>query len=190
MKIINLLPKTKQRELQYEALFHSIFTAAIFGFATLLLVGFLKVGLSVYLQRQQTAVSSQIEQTKKLSNKEENAELKVSIDGINSQLKDYQDLSKSSPLWSKALRYFSADVPEGVKITTFNADSLKKQVDIGGYAPTRDLAIQLYNKINEDKDHFRDIDYPLENVARAEDVDFHFTFFVQDSVLGREGAVK
>lgn len=190
MKIINLLPKTKQQELRYEALFHSIFTAAIIGFASLVLVVLLEVGLGVYLQRQQGAVAAQIEQTKKLSNKEENAKLKATIDGLNLQLKDYQDLSNASPLWSKALRYFSADVPEGIKITTFNADSAKKQVDIGGYAPTREQVIALYNKINEDKDHFRDINYPLENVARATEVDFHFTFFVQDSVLKQEGAPK
>jgi Tfp pilus assembly protein PilN len=190
MKIINLLPRIKQQELRYEELFHSVLTAAIFGFVSLVLVVLLKVGLGVYLQQQQTAVAAQIEQTKSLSNKEENAKLKSTIDNINLQLKDYQDLSNASPLWSNALRFFAADVPDQVKITTFVADSAKKQVDIGGFAPTREQVIALYNKINEDKEHFRDIDYPLENVARATDVDFHFTFFVQDSVLKPEGAAK
>ncbi len=183
MKIINLLPKSKQKELQYENLFHSVFTAAIIGAASLLLVVLLEVGLGVYLQRQHTVITQQIEQTKKLSNKEENAQLKIVVDGINAQLKDYQELSAASPLWSKALRSFTENVPEEVIITTFNADSSKKQVDISGYAPTREQVISLYNRINSDKKHFRDIDYPLENVARATDVDFHFTFFVQDDVL-------
>lgn len=191
IKIINLLPKAKQKELHYEALFHSVLTAAIIGGVSLLVVVVLEVGLGVYLQRAQSSVEAQIEQTKKLSNKEENSQLKTTIDGINAQLKDYQDLSSSSPLWSKALRYFSADVPDGIKITTFSADTAKKQVDINGYAPTREQVIALYNKINDDKEHFKDIDYPLENVARATEVDFHFTFFVQDSVLkAEEGTPK
>lgn len=183
MKIINLLPKPKQKELQYEILFHSVFTAVIIGGASLLIVALLEAGLGVYLQRQHSVVSQQIEQTKKLSNKEENAQLKTVIDGINSQLKDYQELSAASPLWSKALRSFADNIPNEVIITTFNADSAKKQIDISGYAPTREQVISLYNRINNDKSHFRDIDYPLENVAKATDVEFHFTFFVQDDVL-------
>lgn len=190
MKIINLLSKTKQQELWYESLFHSVLTAAIFGLASLLLVVLLEVGIGVYLQRQQKVVDDQIEQTKKLSNKEENAQLKAVVDGLNLHLKDYQDLSNAAPLWSQALRYFSANVPEEVKITGFSADSAKKQINITGHAPTRELVIQLYNKINEDKEHFKDIDYPLENVARPTDVDFHFSFFVQDSVLKPEGETK
>jgi len=186
MKIINLLPKDKQRELRYEALFHSLFAAAVAGLASLLLVAVLETGLGVYLSRQQTAVAAQIEQTKRLSNKEENSQLKAVIDGINLQMKDYQDLSNTSPSWSKALHYFAADVPPQVKITTFTADSVKKEINISGYAPAREQVIELYNTINDDKGHFRDINYPLENVARATDVDFHFTFYAQDSVLKPE----
>lgn len=187
MKIINLLPKAKQQELRYEALFHSVLTASILGAVSLLFVALAQFGLGVYLNGQQSSISAQIEQTKKLSNKEENAKLKSEIAAINAHLKDYQDLSQASPLWSKALRRFSADVPAGIRIISFIGDSAKKEISIAGFAPTREQVIALYNTINDDKEHFSDINYPLENVARAVDVDFHFTFLVQDKVLQPDG---
>jgi Tfp pilus assembly protein PilN len=183
MRIINLLPKPKQEELHYEALYHSLLTAAVFGVVTMVAVVLLDVGLGVYLQNQEKAVSVQIEQVKKQTDKDENAQIKTVVDGINQQLKDYEELSKISPMWSQALRAFSADVPDGVKITSFIGDTAKKQIDIQGFADTREQTIDLYNRVNQDKDHFKDIDYPLENVSKPKDVTFHFTFFVQDQTL-------
>ncbi len=183
MKIINLLPKSKQKELQYESLFHSVSTAAIIGVSSLILVVLLQTGLGIYLQRQQSSVTDQIEQTRRLSNKEENAKLKTEIDGVNFKLKDYQDLSNAAPAWSKALRAFVNTVPAEIKISSFVADTANKQIDITGYAPTREQVIGLYNKISDDKEHFHGINYPLENVAKPTEVDFYFTFFVHDAVL-------
>ena len=189
MKIVNLLPKYKQRELRFENYFHSVFVAGIVGIISLLLVVVIQFGINAYLQRQTTQLTTQIEQAKKLSNKQENAQLKTLVQDVNNKLKDYGDLVAASPAWSEALRAFAAQVPPGVKITLFSADTAKDQVDITGYAPARDQVIQLYNNIVADKDHFYDINYPLENVARPVNVDFHFTFFVQDKVLhGASGA--
>jgi Tfp pilus assembly protein PilN len=183
MKIVNLLPKHKQQELRYESYFHSVLVAAIVGVISLLLVVVSQFGINAFLQRQSIQLSGQIEQAKKLSNKQENAQLKALVQDVNNKLKDYGDLAAASPSWSEALRAFSAQVPVGVKITLFSADTAKDRVDITGFSPTRDQVIQLYNNIVADKDHFHDIDYPLENVARPTNVDFHFSFFVQDKVL-------
>ena len=54
---------------------------------------------------------------------------------------------------------------------------------ISGYSPTRELVISLYNSILQDDQDFKNIDYPLENVAKAIDINFHFTFSIQDSLL-------
>ena len=73
--------------------------------------------------------------------------------------------------------------PQGVKINSFNIDPVGKSVTINGISPTRDLVIELYNNILNDSNDFYNINYPLENVVLPVNVDFHFTFFIQDKLL-------
>ncbi len=183
MKRINLLPQNKQSELYYENLFHSVSVAAVIGTAILLLGILAQAGVWIYLQRSETKISAEVEVLKQQIDKSENAELKQEIKVINSQMVDFQNLNKISPQWSKVLESFARLVPEGVKITEFTAESKKGQIDISGYSPTREQVIELYNNINTDKTNFKDINYPLENVAKPTDVQFNFSFFIQDGIL-------
>jgi Tfp pilus assembly protein PilN len=183
MKRINLLPQNKQTELYYENLFHSVSVAVIIATIILLLGILVQVAAWVYMQRSEAAISAQVEQLKLQIDKTENAELKTQVKLINSQMVDFQNLINISPKWSKVLNAFAVLVPSEVKITEFNADVKKNQIDITGYSPTREQVIELYNNINADKENFKDINYPLENVAKPTDVQFNFTFFIQEGVL-------
>ena len=62
-------------------------------------------------------------------------------------------------------------------------DPVKKSISINGFSPTRELVIELYNIIRNDTKDFKNINYPLENVALPKDNNFHFVFFIQDKLL-------
>lgn len=183
MRIINLLPKHKIKELYYENLFRSVMVGIQFAVVTFILVFLGQLGTKFYLVRQAADLDSQITAIKQQTNKEENTKLKNQISLINNRITDFSNLADATPHWSKALRAFAGNVPTGIKITAFNGDLGKKHVDIQGYSPTRELVIALYNKINSDTANFSNIDYPLENVAKENDVTFHFSFSINDSLL-------
>jgi Tfp pilus assembly protein PilN len=183
MRVINLLPKPRQEELRYEALFHSAAIAATLAVALLLAVLVIQLGIRVYLSRHAKTTEQKTEQIKRLTNKEENNKLKKEIQLMNVRMADYKALADATPAWSQVLTAFAAHVPEGVKIRDFAADAATKKVTIAGFAATRDQVIQLYNNINGDKERFRDIDYPLENVSAPTEVEFHYTFFIQDKLF-------
>jgi Tfp pilus assembly protein PilN len=183
MKRINLLPQNKQTELYYENLFHSVSVAAILATIILLLGILIQIGVWIYLNRTEARVSAEVEQLRQQTDKTENAELKQQIKLINNQMGDFQNLASLSPEWSKVLASFAKLVPKNVKITQFSAEAKKGKIDITGYSPTREQVIELYNNINSDKDNFKDINYPLENVSKPTDVQFNFSFFIQDGVL-------
>lgn len=183
MKRINLLPKLKQRELEYERTLYGITVAVIIATAILLLGILVQVGVWSYLNRKVSVSETEIESLKKLANKTENAEVKDQIKQVNSQIIDFTNLSGKTPEWSAVLSAFVKNVPEGVKITRFEADIATREIDIGGFSPSRDLVIDLYNNINADKDHFKDINYPLENVTQPTNVRFIFTFSIADGLL-------
>lgn len=183
MKRINLLPKLKQNELAHEKLFYSIAVAAVVGVAILLLVILVQIVVRVYLDQTLKSVNAQIEQMRRVADKSENAAIKQDIQSVNAQISDFASLTAQTPQWSSVMAALVKHVPDGVKITQFEARTAKGEISISGYSPSRDLVIDLYNNINADKDNFQNINYPLENVTQPTNVRFFFDFAVADGVL-------
>lgn len=183
MRIINLLPKAKQKEFNSRKVFRSVLVLfGITGF-TFFLIIMAQFASRLYMEYELQRIAREIDRIKSVSNKEENAELKKRVQGINNQITDYNTLAKDAPKWSNALRAFSEVIPDNVYIQSFVADVVKRQVAIQGFAPSRESVIQLYNNIVADREHFSSIDYPLENISKPTDVQFRFTFTFEESVL-------
>jgi Tfp pilus assembly protein PilN len=186
IKRINLLPKLKQEELSYERLFYSVAVAAVAGIVIILLAVVVQFGVFLYLERKAGSVETEIEQLKKLANKSENSAVKQQINLVNTQIEDFTKLSGVTPQWANVIAAFVKNVPPTVKISQFDANTDKAEINISGYSPTRDLVIDLYNNINTDKDHFKNINYPLDNVTQPTNVRFSFKFYVADGMLVKE----
>lgn len=183
MKRVNLLPRHKQTDIAHERAFYSVSVAVALSVAILLFGVLVQYGVGVYLERSTISVETQIEQLKRVANKSENAEVKLQIQAVNAQIGDFTNLLNATPQWSTVLEAFVSNVPAGIKITQFDADTEKMTVNISGYSPTRDRVIDLYNNINADKTHFKNINYPLENVTQPTEVRFNFTFQIADGIL-------
>ncbi len=158
----------------------SLIGLSLFSFVIVLGVQF---GARLYLQSQLTKINYKIGEIKSQVDKNENADLKKKIKAVNDLTSDYNNLVNSSPKWSKLLKVFSVIPPEGVRITNFAVDLNKKQVTINGISPTRDLVIKLYENIKADKEHFYNVNYPLENVAKATNISFHYSFNFKDGII-------
>jgi hypothetical protein len=183
MKIINLLPKTRQRDIRYEMIFRSLVRFAIASGASFVLVVLVLLGTRFYVSYESSHIDQQTEAIKNFANKQENAQLRNQVKGVNTVISDFQNLSNATPHWSKVVTAFAPLVPQEVKIQSFTAEIKKKEVTIIGYSPTREKVIALYNNINLDSKNFYNIDYPLENVSKPTDVSFHFTFYIKDELL-------
>lgn len=183
MKRINLLPQHKQSDLYYEDLYRSVNTLVVLSVAILLLGVVAQVFVWIYLDRKEATVSAKVTAIQQQIDKSENAAVKQEIREVNTLMQDFDNLSRTTPQWAAVLKAFARLVPNGVKISSFDSDAKTGAIEISGYSPTRDLVIELYNNINGDKTNFKDINYPLENVSRPNDVQFNFKFFIQDGVL-------
>lgn len=180
---MNLLPKPNQKELRYERLFHGVMVAIILSIVVLLSGIIVQLGVWTYLERSQANRLAGIEQLKQAIDKTEHAQQKEQIQLVNNQVADFLNLSALTPKWSEVIDDFAMQVPADVKISRITVDADTLKVDIAGFSPTRESVIALYNNINADKENFKDIDYPLENVAKPINVQFRFSFFINDGVL-------
>ncbi len=183
MKIINLLPKPKQQELKYQRVARAMQILIMLSVASFVCV-FLAQGASrMYLLHEQSNNQKRIEQLSKEVNQDENGKVKEQITKINNIFYDYRKLAMTGNKWSRVLRSLVPLVPEGVSIRSLTVDPAKKSVTISGYSPTRELVIELHDRIQADSSHFINIDYPLENVAKPENVNYHFTFGIKEGFL-------
>ncbi|MEK7618485.1 MAG: hypothetical protein AAB410_05065 [Patescibacteria group bacterium] len=183
MKLINLLPKEKQKELGYKRLSKTVISLIWITVASFILVLLAQFGAKAYLQGQEAGLKASIEDLKAQASKEENAQIKAKITQLNDMVADYRAISGNVAKLSKVIRQFAPLIPSGINITSMKIDSGNRVIDITGQSPTRELVIRLYENIVDAKNNFPDIDYPLENVAKPVDIGFHFTFNINPDLL-------
>ncbi|HMR55156.1 MAG TPA: hypothetical protein PKD34_01010 [Candidatus Doudnabacteria bacterium] len=183
MKRINLLSKTKQTELFFEDLYRGVVTLVILGSFVLLAGVAAQIAVWIYLEQKEASVVAQVASIQQQIDESENAQLKAQVSEINALMYDFETLSKQTPQWSRVLKAFAQLVPNGVRVSEFFADAATGTIEISGYSPTREAVIELYNNINGDKEHFKEINYPLENVSQPTNIIFNYTFTIQDGVL-------
>jgi Tfp pilus assembly protein PilN len=183
MKIINLLPKPKQQELKYEAIFHSLLMVLWVTLGSFLLVFAIQFATKFYLEFEAKSIANNIVVLQQAVNKQDNTTVKTEVTAVNNVVLDFKNLSDSSPKWSKLIKAFVPLVPDGVHINSLTVDAKNKNVLVTGYSPTRELVIEFYNNVLADSDHFSNIDYPLENVSKRTNINFHNSFLVKDSVI-------
>lgn len=183
MKIINLLPKEKQKELTYRRILRVVIYLILISGFSFALVLLLQFGMKEFLLGQEARLNLSIENLKEQVGKEENAVLKNRIQSLNNLTSDYKTLSSNLPKSSKIIRAFAPLMPSGIKITNMKIDIVRKTVEINGFSQSREQVIKLYDNIAAANKDFPNIDYPLENVAKPLNINFHFTFNFSDSVI-------
>jgi Tfp pilus assembly protein PilN len=183
MKTINLLPKLRQEELRYESILKRVFKVIWMFVFVVFIVFASQLAARIVLQRESGQIVSKIETLKRQVNKESNTQIRAKIKTINDTVADYKNLIDISPKWSKVLEAFALLPPEEVSIESLSVDLPKKSITISGFSPTREKVIELYDIINQDKEHFYNIDYPLQHIVKPTNVNFQFTFYIQDSFL-------
>ncbi len=183
MRLINLLPKPRQSEIRYEVVFKTllkVFVVSLISFAAVFMV---QLGTKFYLQAENGSMQAQIDELRNQVNKQDNAVIKKKIQALNGEIGDFNTLAGNAPKWSQVIEAFAPLPPAGVRIGSLNVDAPRKMITISGTSPTRELAILLHDIILADEEHFINIDYPLENILKAVDVSFHFTFNFKDTLI-------
>jgi hypothetical protein len=183
MKIINLLPKPRQEELEYEKILHSLLKFIWSSIITFLLVLGGQYATHVFAQTQLVSVQKEIDNLKGQVNKKENSEIKKEIKVLNDLINDFKVLGINSTRWTKVLEAFSILPPENITINSLEFDFAKKTLRMTGESPDRETVLEFYNRILRADNHFSISEIPLENIARSEDINFHFTLTINDSLL-------
>lgn len=180
---INLLPKSRQTQLVFRAWYVSLLRVYIVAGLSLLLMSVALFGVGSYIQISRSGLDKEAEELRRVAASSEVGEIRNQVKDVNQWVKDYNTLAAGLPRWSKFMQRFSQVVPPGVEIRSLSVDAVGLKVEVRGFAPTRELVIAFHDRLVEASDSFAKVDYPLENVSRAEDIPFHYTFTINPELL-------
>jgi Tfp pilus assembly protein PilN len=170
---LNLLPpeeKKKIKLLQFSNLLVS------FGFWLLFLMiifSLLMVSVFVFLHIISNAQSGLMEQREKNEKTQALFEVEEKISETNKSINQIYKKQEEMIVWTPILEKTSEIIPEGVYLNAFSYNKSSERVNISGYAETREALLE-YEKNLKESEYFKEVESPLSNIIKKEDIEFSF----------------
>jgi Tfp pilus assembly protein PilN len=162
---INLLPEKEKRALKKERLYQSIFISVLI----ICLVSAV-IGLELFLAKRTLENSLSLYT---LMIKREEDEVTEKTKRINSELLAIDEIQNNYFEITPILISLSEITPKNSYIKFFSFDKEKKEFQIKGWAKSRSDLLEFQNNLEKSK-FFTEIEYPLSNLLKEEDIDFEF----------------
>lgn len=183
MKQINLAPEDQKKEVRFLALRALSLKVIAYSGVVLFLAVFAMVASIVFnIQVKQMALdaSRQLESQQSLS---DYGAVRDEVKNVNNYLSDATALFAKMPRLSKVTEEVMAVLPSDVTLQSLVFDSSTKQATLTGQSPSREKVIELHQNILKNTVVFKNVDYPLENLAKPTNVQFHYTVEFQEAAL-------
>jgi len=181
-KFINLLPKEIQREASLEKLSSRLWNLLVWILLSVGILLLMFLAARIYLKSELSRVNTRIELQQQVVSQEKNRELKRQLDEFNTDLRNYVTLEENQAFWSEVLIAFARLVPQDVAIDTFLAERETLRIRVTGFAKSRDSVLRLRNNLL-DSEYFENVNFPLSNLIKPNDVNFTYTFYVNGELL-------
>lgn len=182
MKLINLLPKSEQRELQLQAFADQLTMFWIWVIVSVVFFVALTYTAKIYLNGQMTETESQIAVEKLVLKSSDNELLKQQVEAINAQIGSIRSLQTQHYYWSSALNELARLLPADIVVDTLTADRVTGKVTLAGMAGRRESVLQFWADMHK-TEYFKNIDFPLANLNFPTNDPFTFSFFIVPEIL-------
>lgn len=178
MKQINLLPTIEQRELKLMFFARRLSNFWFWLIGSLIIFFLLALATRFYMDGMINDTESKIAQDKSVLDSSEYKELQDEILLLNKNIKEIKNLQSQHYYWSSALVHLANAIPPDMQLNQVIFDRVTLKMEITGQAKTRESVIALWANILK-SEYFKNINFPLTNLEKAEDADFAYTFYVR-----------
>lgn len=179
MTNFNLLPQHYKKALRWE-IFSHIFYASTFLFVVWMAVFAIIVFTAhQYLFIQNNALRDRIENALSAKETQEARELEDQITSLNVLLLKIKDIQAEQGYdVSILLERIAPMVPQGSSLDNFLYSAGSQLIILRGNAQLRSQVITLQQRL-EEEELFSNVEAPITNLLRSEDVDFSFTITLE-----------
>jgi len=177
MLTLNLLPPQEKEFLRLEKMSRSaIFVGRLFLFLVCIFAVLLAVTW-LYLSAQVQAMNGLVSAGEGGSSSLVARELGAKITDANQKIKLLSDLQNSRVPVVDVLKNLAMAVSPEIRFDSIQFDIKKKKVVLTGHASTREQLVAFQGKL-EGCPLFSEIKSPVSNFIKSEDIDFNFSFSI------------
>lgn len=179
---INLLPPEQQRSIRLTRLNSQVmsfgvwFILSLLVFATVLFASFLVLRQRLDAMEQEVAV-----QSKALDELKDTA-VRKEVENFSQNLKNFETLLKARDNWSGILQELARNLPPDMAVDSLSVNRADRKIELGGRAATRSSVLEFRRHLL-DSGHFANINFPLANLEKAENLRWKYRFFVNPAFL-------
>ena len=177
---INLLPPQRKKEINLDKMNRWLI---FFGSGLLILILiFVLLALNSYFYLLITLSSQQklIDRSQGGSELQEVNQLEEEINQANQKIDQIYNLQSQFIHWTPVIEELIDLTPSGIYFTNFSYQQTANQVQLSGHAKKREDLLQLKKSI-ESSQYFQEIESPLTNLLKQEDIDFNLNFNINTS---------
>jgi Tfp pilus assembly protein PilN len=182
MKLINLLPKSENRELKLTLLGQQLINFWIYVSLSLVVFFVLALAVNVFLRSEITKNNHEIESKKQELASSNTQQLEARVQALNNQIRAIDSLQENHYNWSQVMLELSRVTPEDVRLNLVNFERSTGKVEVTGNGATRDAVIEFWANVKKSK-YFRNINFPFSNLEKDKNAQFEYSFYVNfDSI--------
>jgi len=172
----NLLPPQIKNELHQEKI-----KKVIIIFGLLILVFFFSLSLvlfatKVYISQKVEAEKIFLDSEKRQSETSEFRALKEKVTFANKNLSQLESFYQEKFSLLEVFEKISHTLPPQIYLTNFFYQESASQVSISGFAPQKEILVELKNNLEEE---FSDVNFPLQVWTKSTDIDFQVNFKIK-----------
>lgn len=182
MKQINLLPESELKELHLELASKQLLKFFSLLVISLLLLFVLGLATRYLIKTSISANDIQVEQLQKQLASSDNQALQKQLIDLNSKMKNLQLLNQKGYHWSEALTEIGNLSPADFHLDLLTLDRSTGEIVMNGTTDRRASVIDFWSAVHKSK-YFSKINFPLNNLEKATDTPFTFTFYLNPETI-------
>lgn len=180
--MINLLPKTEQKEIRWESMSHQLMNFWIWVVVSLAVLFLLGVLSLAQTKRLSSRTDADITKARESLNSSTNQELEKQVLALNTQISTINQIRSQHYEWSEALIALGNLIPSDMLVDILSLNRASGEVKITGVAGDRASVIKFWSDVHKTT-YFKNINFPLSNLETAKNTPFTFTFFINEAQI-------
>jgi Tfp pilus assembly protein PilN len=176
----NLLPEEAKQELRWKLLARDFSVMSVFAFFWLVIVAALLIVAAQYLSIQNGALKERVANEGKKVEIQEAQQLESQIALLNAHVLTIKNIQQSKKHdTAEILEAIAPLVPAGSNLTQLSVSTDTGTVTLRGHADLRSQVVTLQTSL-ESNELFSDVEFPLSNISKPEDITFTFNLTLAD----------
>jgi len=172
----NLIPPEQKERLRLKNYYQNIISSGFILFLLILIFVISLAGVLLFIHLKYLSIENRIiiEQSRIIQT-ETYKDLEKKIINLNKTLMDFRVIQNQKSNIYSLLDNISSGLFVGVTVYSLEIDRTSKLITVNGFSPTREILLAIKANL-ETNPNYRDIDFPLSNLANPKNINFRFGF--------------